>query len=174
MLEAQGVFSYCPRCAAPLAAQVVDGEPRRACSAGCGFVHYDNPTPVVAVVVEHENKVVLARNRAWPRTFYALITGFLERGESPDQCAVREVKEELDLESREPTLIGVYPFEKMNQVIIAYHVRASGTIRLNDELDDYRHVALETCRAWPSATGLALRDWLRSRGYEPEMIEIKR
>jgi NAD+ diphosphatase len=167
-------FNYCPMCAAPLLEKLVDGESRRGCSAACGFVHYDNPTPVVAAVVEHEGKVVLARNRAWPRTFYALITGFLERGESPDQCVVREVKEELDLESSEPTLIGVYPFEMMNQVIIAYHVRSSGTIKLNDELDDYRHVPLEKCRAWPSATGLALRDWLRSRGYEPEMIAIKR
>jgi NAD+ diphosphatase len=167
-------FNFCPMCAAPLAEKVVDGEARRVCSAACGFVHYDNPTPVVAVVVEHENTIVLARNRAWPRNFYALITGFLERGESPERCAVREVKEELDLDSEEPTLIGVYPFEMMNQVIIAFHVRASGTIQLNDELDDYKHVPLEKCRAWPAATGLALRDFLRGRGLEPEMIEIKR
>jgi NAD+ diphosphatase len=167
-------FTYCPLCAALLIEKYVDGEPRRVCSVDCGFVHYDNPTPVVAVVVEHEGRIVLARNRAWPRSFYALITGFLERGETPEHCAVREVKEELDLDSEQPTLIGVYSFEKLNQVIIGYHVRAWGTITLNDELDDYRHVALEKCRAWPTATGLALRDFLRTRGYEPEMIEIRR
>jgi NAD+ diphosphatase len=163
-------FKFCPACAAPLIDRVVDREPRRACSAGCGFVHYENPTPVVAAVVEHEGALVLARNRAWPRSFYGLITGFLERTESPDQCVVREVKEELDLTAATPTLIGVYPFVSLNQVIIAYHVPATGTITLNEELDDYKHVSFERCRVWPSGTGLALRDWLRSRGYEPEMI----
>src|SRR5688572_30306786 len=126
-------FRYCPGCAAPLEDAVVEREPRRACSARCGFVHYDNPTPVVAAVVEHEGQIVLARNRAWPRTFYGLITGFLERAEAPDQCVVREVKEELSLDATAaPKLIGAYPFERMNQVIIAYHVQASGVVALNE------------------------------------------
>jgi NADH pyrophosphatase NudC (nudix superfamily) len=109
-------FQFCPRCAAPLADCTVQGEVPRACSANCGFVHYDNPTPVVAAaLVEHNGMVVLAHNRAWPqafRSFYGLITGFLERGESPEQCALREVKEELNLVGAAATLIGVYPFEQ--------------------------------------------------------------
>jgi NADH pyrophosphatase NudC (nudix superfamily) len=167
-------FNFCPNCAASLEERVVDAEPRRACAASCGFVHYDNPTPVVAIIVEHEGTVVLARNKAWPRYFYSLITGFLERNESPQQCAVREVKEELNLDAAEPALIGVYPFERMNQIIIAYHATATGTITLNDELDDYRHVPLDRCCFWPAGTGLALQDWLRSRGHEPEMIQVPR
>ncbi|MGH8260134.1 MAG: zinc ribbon domain-containing protein [Steroidobacteraceae bacterium] len=136
-------FNFCPRCAAPLIASTVQGEARRVCSANCGFVHYDNPTPVVAAVVEHDGMVVL-------------------------------VKEELDLDGEAPTLIGVYAFEQMNQVIIAYHVPARGTITLNEELDDYRHVPLRECKTWSSGTGLALRDWLRTRGIEPPMWEIPR
>jgi len=115
---------------------------------------------------------VLARNRAWPRTFYGLITGFLEREEKPERCVVREVKEELDLDAATPTLVGVYAFERMNQVIIAYHVTATGTITLNDELDDYKHVPFERCRVWPGGTGMALRDWLRTKGYEPESFQL--
>jgi NADH pyrophosphatase NudC (nudix superfamily) len=167
-------FNFCPRCAAPLVERAVQNEGRRVCSAGCGFVHYDNPTPVIAAVVEHNGMVVLARNRAWPKAFkfYGLITGFLERAESPEQCALREVKEELNLDGTQATLIGVYPFEQMNQVIIAYHVIANGTITLNEELDDYRHVAPKDCQAWPAGTGFALRDWLRSKGIEPVMLEM--
>jgi NAD+ diphosphatase len=167
-------FAYCPKCASPLVDSIVDREQRRACAANCGYVHYDNPTPVVAAVVEHEGAVVLARNRAWPRTFYGLITGFLERGETPEQCVLREVKEELNLDGTVSTLIGVYAFERMNQVIIAYHVPATGTVSLNEELDDYRHVPYERCHYWPAGTGYALRDWLRSRGYEPECLQIPR
>jgi NAD+ diphosphatase len=170
-------FQFCPRCAAPLVQRTLQNESRSVCSANCGFVHYDNPTPVVAAVVEHNGMVVLAHNRAWPPTmksFYGLITGFLERAESPEQCALREVKEELDLDGTAATLIGVYAFERMNQVIIAYHVPANGTITLNEELDHFRHVPLHECKAWSSGTGLALRDWLRSKGIEPPMIEIRR
>ena len=60
----------------------------------------------------------------------------------------------------------------MNQVIIAYHVAASGVITLNEELVDYRRIEPAKCRAWKAGTGLALRDWLRGRGFEPEMTEL--
>lgn len=164
-------FVYCPRCRAPLAERLIDGEPRRACTAACGFVHYDNPTPVVAAVVEHEGAVVLARNRAWPPKWYGLITGFLERDEAPDEGARREVKEELGLEADAAALIGVYPFARANQVIIAYHVPAAGSIVLGEELIEYRRVPPERCRYWPYGTGFALRDWLRARGFEPQALE---
>jgi NAD+ diphosphatase len=165
-------FTYCPACTALLNEQDVQGETRRACSKRCGFVLYDNPTPVVAAVVEHEHKVVLARNRSWPMAFYGLISGFLERGETPEQCALREVKEELGLMGDRALLIGAYAFPQMNQIIIAYHVEARGKVTLGDELTDYRSVALSECQAWSAGTGLALRDWLQGRGYEPAMLDL--
>ena len=165
-------FNYCPNCKSPLVEQQLDGELRRSCSQRCGFVHYDNPVPVVAAVVEHEGLVVLARNRAWSFEFFGLITGFLERGETPEQGVLREVKEELDLDATSATLIGVYAFERMNQLIIGYHVAATGTIKLNEELIDYRQIPPAQCRAWPAGTGYALRDWLRSQRHEPEMMSL--
>ena len=165
-------FTYCPWCTASLSDQTIQGEARRACSKQCGFVFYDNPTPVVAAVVEHEGKVVLARNRAWPVAFYGLITGFLERGEAPEEGALRELKEELGLLGDKPSLIGAYPFQQMNQVILAYHVVARGVIKLGDELADFRSVPLAECKAWSAGTGFALRDWLRARGHEPAMLDL--
>lgn len=156
-------------CAAPLIERIKD---RVECSAACGFVNYDNPTPVAAVVVEYEGNIVLAHNRSWPNTFYGVITGFVDHCEGAAQCAVREVKEELDLDATPATLIGVYPFERMNQVIIGYHVQAKGIITLNEELDSYKLVPPEECVAWPTGTGYALRDWLRSQGFEPEMLKL--
>lgn len=158
---------FCPRCAAPLAQVDVGGASRRACAdAACGYVHWDNPIPVVAAIVEHEGKVVLARNRSWPQNMYGLVTGFLERGESPQQGVAREVKEELDLDVGSTSLVGVYPFERKNELIIAYHVEAAGVIRLNEELADYRAILPARLRPWKFGTGLALADWLRSRGLE--------
>ena len=162
-------FKFCPMCAAPLHEPIKD---RIECSVSCGFVNYDNPTPVAAMVVEYEGKIVFAHNTAWQGDFYGLITGFVDHGESPDECAVREVKEELDLDAEPPTLIGVYGFARLNQVIIGYHVKATGTITLNEELDRYKLVAPEECVAWDTGTGHALRDWLRTQGVEPEMMQI--
>jgi ADP-ribose pyrophosphatase YjhB (NUDIX family) len=115
---------------------------------------------------------VLAHNRSWSGAFNGLITGFVDHGEGAAECAVREVKEELDLDAAPPTLIGVYPFERMNQIIVGYHVQATGVITLNEELDSYILVPPEACLVWPAGTGLALRDWLRGRGHEPEMIKL--
>jgi NAD+ diphosphatase len=158
---------YCPRCAAPLVQTEVGGASRLACPEGtCGYVHWDNPIPVVAAIVEHEGRVVLARNRSWPEHMYGLVTGFLERGESPQQGVAREVKEELDLDVVESHLVGVYPFERKNELIIAFHVEAEGAIRLNEELADVRAIAPERLRPWKFGTGLALADWLRGRGLD--------
>jgi NAD+ diphosphatase len=170
MRKAMIEFTYCPGCTAPLSTQIIDLEARRACSRNCGFVYYDNPTPVVAAIVEHNGLIVLARNRAWPTVFYGLITGYVERCESPQSAVVREVKEELNLDAQSATFVSMHVFERMNQLVIGYHVAASGTIRLNDELFDCRHVRPQDCQVWPLGTGLVLRDWLRSRGYDPQMI----
>lgn len=162
------VFRYCPHCTAPM----IDAERgealRRVCSdAACGYIYWNNPTPVVAAIVEHDGHIVLAHNRSWPPTWYGLITGFLEAGETPEQGVLREVEEELALTGFVEGFVGHYEFARMNQLIIAYHVRAEGAIRLNEELDDYRRIAPEKLRAWPGGTGAAVADWLRARGLDP-------
>lgn len=165
------LFRYCPWCAAPLNLTEAGGAQRLVCSApGCGFVHWDNPTPVVAAVVEHEGKVLLARNVAWPADWYALITGFLEKDETPEEGIMREVREETGLEPQGANFIGHYDFKRMNQLIIAYHVPATGTVRLNEELADYRYEAFDEARYWEAGTGYALRDWLRGKGYDPQPV----
>jgi len=129
----------------------------------CGYVHWDNPVPVVAAIVEHEGAVILARNKEWPEKMYGLVTGFLEKGEAPEAGVKREVKEELDLDASAAHLVGLYPFARRNELIIAYHVPATGTLRLNEELAEVRRIAPEKLRSWDFGTGLAVADWLKRR-----------
>ncbi len=161
-------------CAAPLVERADAGEGgkvRLACPDG-HWTHWDNPLPVLAALVEYEGKMLLARNAAWPEKMFALITGFMERGETPEQGIARELKEETNLDADEIHLIGVYEFVRKNEVIIAYHVKASGTIRLSEELVDYRLVAPEKLRPWHAGTGYAVADWMRARGLEVQFIEF--
>jgi NAD+ diphosphatase len=152
-------YKFCPACGQPLAARAADA--RLACA--CGFIHWDNPVPVVAAIVEHEGAVILARNRDWPEKMYGLVTGFLEKDEAPEDGVKREVKEELDLDATAAHLVGLYAFARRNELIIAYHVPAVGTVRLNEELADVRRIAPEKLRPWEFGTGLAVRDWLARR-----------
>lgn len=163
-------YRYCPLCRTELVPGERGGRTRLTCPA-CDFVHWRNPTPVVAAIVERDGRVVLVRSHGWPDTWYGLVTGFLETGERPDAAALREVEEELGITGRITQFIGAYPFERLNQVIFAYHVEAAaGPIRLAaDELVDHKEVPLARLRTWPQGTGPALHDWLVSRGYRPEV-----
>jgi NADH pyrophosphatase NudC (nudix superfamily) len=105
---------------------------------------------------------------------FALITGFMEAGESPENGIRREVLEETSLQADALKLIGVYEFERMNQVIIAYHVVAHGEIALSPELAEYKLFAPQDIICWPAGTGYALADWLRSRGHEPKFMDLTR
>jgi NADH pyrophosphatase NudC (nudix superfamily) len=167
-------FKFCPQCATPLEfiAQMEDGgEKERLRCVACGYTHWNNPTPVLAAVVEYQGKILLAQNAAWPGMMFALITGFMEAGETPRGGIEREIKEETNLEATELNLIGVYDFQRMNQVIIAYHAVCHGKVKLSPELVDYRLYAFDEVKCWPSSTGFALADWLRTRGHEPEFVE---
>jgi len=167
-------YRFCPQCATALqlVAQMEDGgEKQRLRCTACGWTHWNNPTPVLAAVIEYEGKILLARNAAWAGKMYALITGFMEAGETPQEGISREVKEETNLDVTSLALIGVYDFQRMNQVIIAYAVQATGDVRLSPELADYRLYDHAEVKCWPAGTGYALADWLRTKGHEPVFIE---
>lgn len=164
---------FCPICASPLEPAELSGHRRLRCAApDCGYIFWDNPVPVVAAVVEHDGALILARNAAWPPKMFGLVTGFLEPEEHPEDGVVREVKEELDLDAEVGGFIGLYPFRRMNQLVLAYHVTAGGPITLNEELAEYRRLPPEQARYWPASTGWALKDWLESRGYRPQEVNL--
>ena len=168
-------YQFCPQCAAPLAliTQPEDGgdKERLRCTA-CDFTHWNNPTPVLAALIEYDGQILLARNAAWSGNMYALITGFMEAGESPRDGIRREIAEETSLQTDALDLIGVYDFQRMNQVIIAYHAVCRGEVKLSPELADYRLYAPGDVVCWPAGTGYAVADWLNSRGYAPTLKDF--
>lgn len=168
-------MKYCPYCGSPLQRMPLSGRERAACpDARCGFVHWNNPIPVVAAIVEHGGEVCLVRNVGWPEHWYGLVTGFLESGEMPEQAVLREVEEEIGLGARLESYIGMYEFYRSNQLIIAYHVTVdSHEVKLcQHEIAGHKWVPIEAVQPWTAGTGRALRDWLKARGIEREMVEF--
>ncbi|OQW61835.1 MAG: hypothetical protein A4S17_09135 [Proteobacteria bacterium HN_bin10] len=134
-------MTYCPQCRSTLEFKSVDGVTRLACQhETCGFVYWDNPVPVVAALVLFHDRYVIARHAGWPSGLFSVMTGYLERSETPEQAVVREVLEELGVTGQVTRPIGNYAFIEKNQLILAYEVVASGTLAVNHELVELKHL----------------------------------
>ena len=103
------------------------------------------------------------RQKGWPEKWHGLVTGFLESGETPEEAILRELNEELGLIGEIVGFIGYYTFKRMNQLILAFHLRAQGEITLGDELESYKLVPSKELRPWRFGTGPALKDWLEAK-----------
>jgi len=101
-------FRHCPRCATPLALADDHGTARPTCPA-CGWIHYRNPAPAAGVLLPHGDEVLLVRRKFDPRAgAWCLPAGFMEYGETPEACAVRELREETGIEAELTGLFGVF------------------------------------------------------------------
>ncbi|MEW5756478.1 MAG: NUDIX domain-containing protein [Pseudomonadota bacterium] len=158
-------MKYCPECASTLEVRRIDGVERKACvSSACGFVYWDNPVPVVAALVQYQGKILLARNVQWPEGMFSLVTGYLERSETPEEAAVREVKEELGLDGKFQDFIGCHSFTEKNQVILAHWVVASGELKTGGEIAEVKLLSREELNRWQfgrlALTSAIVKQWL--------------
>lgn len=163
---------FCPQCGHRLERREQAGRMREVCPA-CGFIFYHNPVPGVAVIVEHEGGVVLVRRRYPPRVGgWCFPAGFVETGESGEETAVRECREETGLEIRVDDLVGVYSFDDEPQggVVIFYTATVlGGELRAGD---DAAEVGVFSDEAMPRLAFRthreALERWRRDRRRRAE------
>ncbi len=164
-------MNFCLKCGTSLIHKTISERKHLTCSSdSCDFVLWNNPIPVVGGIVETSKGVILANNKSWPPNIFSIITGFIESHESPENAILREVKEELNLIGGSPRLIDVYPFNECNQIIIVYHLEATGDVMLNEELNAFKYFTRnelqgwpfgqEKLKGWPFGSGWAIRDWL--------------
>ncbi len=130
-------FRFCPRCATPLEKLDDHGRARPVCPL-CGWVHYRNPVPAAGVILAAGDRVLLVRRKYEPRAgAWCLPAGFMEYGETPEHCAVRELKEESGLDARLTGLFGVYAGmddPRARAVLILYTAeRTGGRLRPGDD-----------------------------------------
>ncbi len=157
-------MKFCPTCGNRLISKLIDDTTRLTCKdEACGFIFWNNPVPVVAALVFYQGQYIIARNAAWPKNIYSLITGYLEQGENPEKAVLREAKEELGLEGHVHHFIGNYNFSEKNQLIIAYEVHATGDLKLNHELAEIKHLTPDELLQYDFhplyITEKIIRDW---------------
>jgi ADP-ribose pyrophosphatase YjhB (NUDIX family) len=97
-----------------------DTHPRDVCD-HCGYVAYQNPKIVVGSVVLHSGKVLLCRRAIEPRRGYWTVpAGYLEQGETPEEGARREAREEANADLELHGLLALYTVRRLSQVQLIY------------------------------------------------------
>jgi ADP-ribose pyrophosphatase YjhB (NUDIX family) len=90
---------FCNFCGNRLGKGVVNGKERQICDT-CGHVYYENPLPVVSIILSNEKGELLLVKRAEEpaKGMWCFPIGFAECGESIEEAALRELKEESGVE----------------------------------------------------------------------------
>lgn len=156
-------YKFCPQCSNELVASIHEGNEKKSCpNTGCGFVHWDNPTPVVLALIEYQGRYLITHNVEWPDWKYSLISGFLDSREDPEHAVIREIKEELGLATIYVELITTSIYENLNQLMISFYAKTEGDICLNEEHDAYKLLSLEELRNWEFGRGSipTIETWL--------------
>ncbi|MDR2075523.1 MAG: NAD(+) diphosphatase [Desulfovibrio sp.] len=121
---------YCPACGAgtepatPLSRQ---------CPA-CGRLLFPHIAPAVLALIHKEDRILLVRAHSFTGPHYGLVAGFLEPGESLEECVRREVLEETGLEVGGITYFGSQPWPYPSGLMVGFVMRhTAGEIRLQQE-----------------------------------------
>jgi len=118
-------MKYCGQCSHPVVMKAPPGDhlPRYVCE-HCGTIHYQNPKLVVGCVPEWEGKVLLCRRAIEPRAgFWTLPAGFMENGETLEQAALRETREEALAEVELLAPLASVSVPHVNQVHFMFYGR---------------------------------------------------
>jgi 8-oxo-dGTP diphosphatase len=113
-------YRYCPSCATPLVEKQVGHTIRPVCPA-CGFIVFLEPKLVTVVVVQHNGRILLGKRNIDPGMgLWSFFGGYVDRGEQLEEAALREVKEETNLDVRLDGLIGLYSESGRPHILVAY------------------------------------------------------
>jgi NAD+ diphosphatase len=82
---------HCAICGA--ATDMKDGGAKRQCGS-CGAEHFPRSDPVAIVLATHQDACLLGRSPHFPPGFLSALAGFVEACETPEACAIRELREE--------------------------------------------------------------------------------
>ncbi|MBU6373063.1 MAG: NUDIX domain-containing protein [Alphaproteobacteria bacterium] len=100
-----------------------DDRQRQVCGT-CGFINYVNPKIVVGSVVTHGDKILFCRRAIEPRRgFWTLPAGFMEEGETVEEGAMREAREEACATIEIDGLLAVYSIPRISQVQLMFRAR---------------------------------------------------
>jgi ADP-ribose pyrophosphatase YjhB (NUDIX family) len=121
-------YRFCPRCGGDLEKRSVKPmEPERLVCRSCSFIFYQDPKVVAGTIFTLDNRIVLLRRGVEPAMGkWVFPGGYVDRGESVRDAAVRETQEECCLEVELGALLNVYSYPGSPNVIVVYAAQVTG------------------------------------------------
>lgn len=146
ILEWARTHRHCGSCGAPTSPHATD---RAVECIDCRLVFYPRITPVIMALVYRNNggggEILLTRKPGYVPGRYTVVAGFVEAGESLEQCLAREVMEETGVTIRAPRYFGSQPWPFPNSLVMAFSAEWQGGEARPDlaELEDARWFSVD-------------------------------
>ena len=134
---------FCAQCGNRLEHRTIEGRTRLCCPR-CKSISYENPIPATAaVVIDSDRRLLLVRRSVDPgKGLWCLPGGFMEIGETPEQCVLRELQEETGLSGKIDRFIGIEMSKSSlyESVLVAAYIISGwkGLIRAGDDAEEAR------------------------------------
>ena len=120
---------FCGRCGART--EDLDGERAKKCPS-CGFASYPRLSPATITAVLKGDKILLAHYATFRGNMHTVIAGFVEPGETLEECVAREVLEEVGLRVKNVRYFGSQPWPFPNSLMIGFTAEwESGEIKVD-------------------------------------------
>jgi len=116
---------FCGKCGR--ATTLSETEPAKICGS-CGHVQYPKISPAIIVAVVNGDRILLGHSGRFPEKLYSVIAGFVDPGETLEQCVLREVKEETGIDIDSVTYFGSQPWPFPDSLMIGFTARYTGGI----------------------------------------------
>ena len=178
MIDWDRTYRYCNRCGMEMAR--AKGMNAKECP-GCGFLSFPRISPAVIVLVEKDDKVLLARVKRFTTELYSVIAGFVEPGETLEETVKREIEEEVGIKVKNIRYFGSQPWPFPDSLMIGFTADyESGEIKIDEmEITDADWFDPDKLPIIPGKISIArkLIDWFadsRSKGKELEMSKRER
>ena len=131
MLNWRAAHRFCGACGGPLEEHPT--EVARKCAA-CGRTEYPSLAPAVIVRVEKAGKILLAQHVQRIPDLWTCLAGYVELGESLEDCVRREVKEEAGIDVDDVRYVGSQHWPYPNQMMIGFRAQwKAGELKLQPE-----------------------------------------
>jgi len=157
---------FCSACAAPL--RLGDTRDSMVCSA-CGRLHFPPISPAVIVLVQRGREALLGRSPRFVEGVYSTLAGFVEPGESLEECVHREIHEEVGVRVHRLRYFGSQPHPFPHSLMVGFVADwLEGEIRIDeDEIEDARWFDVDDLPGLPHPMSIAralIEDFVRRVG----------
>ncbi len=144
----------------------------------CDLRSYPRISPSMIVLVTRGDEVLLARSPRFVPGVYSTLAGFAEPGESAEECLIREVREEVQIEVKNIQYLGSQCWPFPHSMMLGFHAEYAGgeIVPQADEIEDAQWFSIHNMPPLPASRSIAryLIDLYLARrlGYSEPLLPV--